>query len=58
MELYFREANMVKKLILIDAGGFPLVSKSVPIAFRLAETPVITKHSYFYYSKIYSKIKC
>ena len=35
--------DIVKKLILIDAGGFPLVSKSVPIAFRLAETPVINK---------------
>jgi pimeloyl-ACP methyl ester carboxylesterase len=35
--------QMVKKLILIDAGGFPLVSKSVPIAFRLAQTPVINK---------------
>ena len=35
--------QMVKKLILIDAGGFPLVSKSVPIAFRLAQIPVINK---------------
>jgi pimeloyl-ACP methyl ester carboxylesterase len=37
------QPQMVKKLILIDAGGFPLVSKSVPIAFRLAQTPVINK---------------
>jgi pimeloyl-ACP methyl ester carboxylesterase len=33
----------VTKLILIDAAGYPLHSKSVPIAFRLAKVPVINK---------------
>jgi len=37
------QPQIVKKLILINAGGFPSVSKSVPIAFRLAQTPVINK---------------
>lgn len=35
--------DIVKKLILISSGGFPSFSKSVPIAFRLAQTPVINK---------------
>ena len=35
--------DIVKKLILINSGGFPSSSKSVPIAFRLAQTPVINK---------------
>lgn len=33
--------NDVRNLILIDAGGYPLQSKSVPIAFRLARVPVL-----------------
>ncbi len=33
--------NEVRNLILIDAGGYPLQSKSVPIAFRLARVPVL-----------------
>ncbi len=33
--------KMVNKLVLIDASGYPLHSKSVPIAFRLARTPVL-----------------
>lgn len=37
------QPEMVDKLILIDAAGFPLNSKSVPIAFKLAQTPVL-KH--------------
>ena len=32
---------MVTKLILIDAAGYPLHSKSVPIAFQMARIPVI-----------------
>lgn len=36
--------SRVEKLILIDAGGYPTQSTSVPIAFRLARTPVL-KHS-------------
>jgi pimeloyl-ACP methyl ester carboxylesterase len=37
------QPDMVKKLILIDAAGYPLKSKSVPIAFKLAQTPVLSK---------------
>lgn len=37
------EPNMVNKLILIDAAGYPLTSKSVPIAFKLAKIPVLRK---------------
>ena len=33
----------VKKLILIDAAGYPMVSESKPIAFTLAQIPVL-KH--------------
>lgn len=33
----------VQKLILIDAAGYPLKSTSVPLAFRLARTPVLNK---------------
>ena len=35
------QPGMVKKLILIDAAGYPLHSKSVPIAFRMAQMPVV-----------------
>lgn len=35
--------KMVDKLILIDAAGYPLDSKSVPIAFRMARIPVLNK---------------
>lgn len=31
----------VKKMILIDADGYPIKSKSVPIAFKLAKIPLI-----------------
>lgn len=31
----------VKKLILIDAGGYPAEAKSMPVAFRIARTPVL-----------------
>ena len=37
------QPGMVKKLILIDAAGYPMYSKSVPIAFRLAKTPKLNK---------------
>jgi pimeloyl-ACP methyl ester carboxylesterase len=33
--------HMVDKLILIDAAGYPMVSKSAPIAFRIARIPVL-----------------
>ena len=32
-----------KKLILIDPGGYPVISKSVPIAFKLAKIPILNK---------------
>jgi len=33
----------VSRLILVDAAGYPLKSKSVPIGFRIAQTPVLNK---------------
>jgi pimeloyl-ACP methyl ester carboxylesterase len=33
--------DMVAKLILIDPAGYPLTSKSVPAAFKLAQIPVV-----------------
>ena len=35
--------NMVDKLILIDAAGYPIVSKSTPIFFTLARIPALNK---------------
>jgi pimeloyl-ACP methyl ester carboxylesterase len=32
----------VSKMILVDAGGYPMVSKSVPIAFQIARIPVLS----------------
>ena len=32
----------VEKMILVDAGGYPMTSKSVPIAFQLARIPVLS----------------
>ncbi|MGY8919690.1 MAG: alpha/beta fold hydrolase [Flavobacteriales bacterium] len=37
------QPQMVKKLILIDAAGQPETSKSVPIAFKLGQIPVVNK---------------
>lgn len=33
--------EQVRRLILIDAGGYPTQSESVPIAFRLARVPLL-----------------
>jgi pimeloyl-ACP methyl ester carboxylesterase len=33
--------DLVSKLILVDAGGYKLKSKSVPIAFRAARWPIV-----------------
>ncbi len=33
--------EMVDKLILIDASGYPQKAKSVPLAFKVAKTPVV-----------------
>lgn len=35
------QPGMVTKLILIDAAGYPMSSKSVPIAFKMARIPII-----------------
>ena len=34
-------SDMVTKLIIIDAAGYPLKSKSVPLAFKLAKVPIV-----------------
>ncbi|MDB9990489.1 alpha/beta hydrolase [Flavobacteriales bacterium] len=34
-------SEMVEKLILIDAAGYPMKSKSIPLAFKIAQIPVI-----------------
>ncbi len=36
-----RHPGMVDRLILIDASGYPTDPKSVPLAFRLARTPLV-----------------
>ena len=38
-----KEPAMVSKLILIDAAGYPMKSKAVPIAFKIAQTPILNK---------------
>lgn len=35
--------NRVERLILVDAGGYPVVSQSTPIGFRIARTPVLNR---------------
>ncbi len=50
------QPSMVTKLILIDASGYPIASKSVPIAFSLAKIPVINKLLSFYNSTFFSEI--
>jgi pimeloyl-ACP methyl ester carboxylesterase len=35
--------NMVKKLVLVDAAGFSTPSKERPLAFRIAEVPVLNQ---------------
>ena len=34
-------SEMVDKLILIDAAGYPMKSKSIPLAFKIAQIPII-----------------
>ncbi|MEJ2585481.1 MAG: alpha/beta hydrolase [Robiginitalea sp.] len=38
-----KHSEVVEKLILIDAAGYPKNSTSVPIAFRIARTPVLNR---------------
>ncbi|MDY0780487.1 alpha/beta hydrolase [Tenacibaculum sp. IB213877] len=33
----------IEKLILIDAAGYPFESESVPVAFKIAKTPVVNQ---------------
>jgi len=35
--------DRVEKLVLVDSGGYPAVSTSVPIGFRLARIPVLNR---------------
>ena len=35
--------ELVQRLILVDAAGYPFESQSVPIGFRLAQIPVLNK---------------
>ena len=37
----YEYSKMVEKLILIDAAGYPMQSKSIPLAFKIAQIPVI-----------------
>ena len=36
-----RHPDKVARLVLIDAAGYPLTSKRIPLAFSLARTPII-----------------
>ncbi len=36
-----KHPEMVNKLILIDASGYPSEAKNIPLAFKLAQTPII-----------------
>jgi len=38
-----KQPDMVQKLILIDAAGYPTTSKSVPVAFKIGKTPFLNK---------------
>lgn len=38
-----KNPEVVDKLVLIDAGGYPMASESKPIAFTLARIPVLNK---------------
>ena len=38
-----KHPEMVHKLVLIDASGYPYESKSVPVAFKVAGIPVLNK---------------
>jgi pimeloyl-ACP methyl ester carboxylesterase len=35
--------NRIDKLILVDSGGYPSISTSVPLGFRLARLPVLNR---------------
>jgi pimeloyl-ACP methyl ester carboxylesterase len=35
--------DRVEKLVLVDSGGYPTVSTSIPVGFRLARVPVLNR---------------
>jgi pimeloyl-ACP methyl ester carboxylesterase len=43
LETTFAFPDRVDKLVLIDSGGYPSVSTSVPIGFRIARIPVLNR---------------
>ncbi len=42
-ELAVAHPDRVAKLILVDAGGYPLMHTSLPIGFRIAQLPVLNR---------------
>ncbi|WP_422359372.1 alpha/beta fold hydrolase [Reichenbachiella sp.] len=48
-------SKTVKKLILIDAAGYPLESEKVPVAFAIAKMPVLNKILTFITPKFMAK---
>jgi pimeloyl-ACP methyl ester carboxylesterase len=42
-----RYPSLVKKLILVDAAGYPMQSKSVPLAFQMARIPIVNQLFHF-----------
>ncbi|MBI2389819.1 MAG: alpha/beta hydrolase [Deltaproteobacteria bacterium] len=42
-ETALADAGRVEALVLVDAGGYPMESQSMPIGFRLAKTPVVNR---------------
>jgi pimeloyl-ACP methyl ester carboxylesterase len=42
-ETAYAMPDRIEKLVLVDAGGYPLVSTSIPIGFRLARIPVLNR---------------
>jgi pimeloyl-ACP methyl ester carboxylesterase len=43
LETAYAMPDRVEKLVLVDSGGYPTVSTSVPIGFRIARIPVLNR---------------
>jgi pimeloyl-ACP methyl ester carboxylesterase len=43
LETTYAMPDRVEKLVLVDSGGYPAVSTSVPIGFRIARIPVLNR---------------
>jgi pimeloyl-ACP methyl ester carboxylesterase len=43
LETTYAMPDRVDKLVLVDSGGYPTVSTSVPIGFRIARVPVLNR---------------